>query len=62
MKRGKYQNRDGIPVTAWLPKAMVAAIDLAVHFEDSDRSKFVRNAIRERAERLGIKVVEKEAA
>lgn len=54
MKRGKYKNRNGVAITAWLPKAMVSAIDLAVHMEDSDRSKFIRNAVKDRALRLGV--------
>lgn len=58
MKRGKHSKRDGVPVTAWLPKDMVAAIDQAVHIEDTDRSKFVRKAIRERVSRLGIRLPE----
>lgn len=35
-------------VALWVPKAMLDAIDKAVQVEDSDRSKFIRQAIRQR--------------
>jgi metal-responsive CopG/Arc/MetJ family transcriptional regulator len=41
-----------------MPEDMVVAIDAAILQEDSDRSKFVRNAVRDRVKRLGIKVPE----
>jgi len=56
IKRGKYRKKDSILVVAWLPRSLVAAVDLAVHLEDTDRSKFIRASIKERAVKLGIKV------
>ena len=37
-------------------------IDAAVRIEDSDRSKFIRNAIREKLEKHGIRETEDSAA
>jgi metal-responsive CopG/Arc/MetJ family transcriptional regulator len=61
VKRGKYsgaRKRNALLVTAWVPRELVQAIDVVVALEDSDRSKFLRNAIRERAARYGIRIEE----
>ena len=38
----------------WLPRHLLAALDMGVEKEDSDRSKFVRKAIREKLHREGV--------
>ena len=38
-----------------VPRDMLPGIDTAVRLEDSDRSKFIRNAIREKLNKHGIK-------
>lgn len=58
MKRGAQTKETSEMVTCWVPEGMKAAIDLAVKIEDSDRSKFIRNAIRERVRRYGITTTE----
>lgn len=42
-------------VTLWMPKELVRALDLEVQRSDSDRSKLIRHAVREKLSRLGIK-------
>ena len=46
MKRGAIRKRDSELVALWVPKALVDAMDSAVNKEDSDRSKFIRRALR----------------
>ena len=41
-------------IGVWIPREMEAALDIAIRHEDSDRSKFVRKAIRERVLSLGL--------
>ena len=47
-------------VTLWLPKPMAAAVNEAIEIEDTDRSKFIRRAVRDKLRVLGIQT--KEAA
>lgn len=35
-------------LTVWMPKALMPFLDAGVRIEDSDRSKFIRSAIREK--------------
>ncbi len=58
MRRGKLTKREAKLIPVWMPEDMVVAIDVAILQEDSDRSKFVRNAVRDRMKRLGIKLPE----
>ena len=59
MKRGiKKTECQLIPV--WMPSTLVPTMDEAVAKEDSDRSKFIRNAVREKIRRAGIKVTARE--
>jgi hypothetical protein len=44
--RGAVKRSDSAMVTVWIPSALLQAIDTAVAEHDTDRSKFVRNAIR----------------
>lgn len=48
MKRGAVRTKSSELVALWVPRTLVSGLDLAVRAEDSDRSKFIRNAIRER--------------
>ena len=51
MKRGAIKKSDCKAVLIYFPLQVVAGIDLAVQMEDSDRSKFIRNAVREKLSR-----------
>ena len=51
MKRGALKTAHSEMISLWIPKALLAAIDAAVTDEDSDRSKFVRRAIRKHLSR-----------
>jgi len=52
MRRGAYQRSDCQFLGVWVPQEWVAAIDLVVRQEDTDRSKFVRRALQERIQQL----------
>ena len=54
MKRGSLKKKDSRQIALWVPDAMVPLIDQAAVLEDSDRSKFIRNAIREKLARHGL--------
>jgi metal-responsive CopG/Arc/MetJ family transcriptional regulator len=58
MKRGSVKKRDAQLIPVWMPRNVVLAIDEAVGREDSDRSKFVRNAVRDRINKFGVKIPE----
>lgn len=47
-KRGAIRTKDCVFVGAWLPVKMVAALDLAVVSRDSDRSKIIREALKDK--------------
>lgn len=51
MKRGTVTKRDSKAVLVYFPTEIIPLIDQAVEQQDSDRSKFIRNAVREK---LGI--------
>ncbi len=51
MKRGAINTAQAEFIGLWIPKEMVRMIDRGVKNEDSDRSKFVRAAIREKLKR-----------
>ncbi len=46
--RGAHKKADCSPVTIWVPKDWAALLERAVSQGDTDRSKFVRTAIREK--------------
>ena len=48
MKRGAGRNEDSVFVGAWLPMPLVHALDRAVADRDSDRSKLIREALKEK--------------
>lgn len=53
MKRGSITKDEAQLITLWVPKTLVPALDEGVRLEDSDRSKFIRAAIREKLQRAG---------
>ena len=48
MKRGLVTKSKAQPVAVWLPDALKAQLDLAVQSTDTDRSKLIRMALREK--------------
>jgi metal-responsive CopG/Arc/MetJ family transcriptional regulator len=54
MKRGNGKKLGGKLLTVWVPKTLLPGLDQGVKKEDSNRSKFIRNAIREKLARQGI--------
>jgi len=43
-------------LSVWVPETLLPRLDKGVKKEDSDRSKFIRNAIREKLSRHGTSV------
>jgi metal-responsive CopG/Arc/MetJ family transcriptional regulator len=54
VNRGSVKKDESKMLTVWVPKELFPLLDLGVRCEDSDRSKFVRNAIREKLSRINI--------
>lgn len=52
MNRGNVRKSDCTPVTVWVPNEIIPQIEKAIQIEDSDRSKFIRRAIRDRITKL----------
>ena len=48
MKRGSVTKSKAQPVAVWLPDALKAQLDRAVESTDTDRSKLIRMALREK--------------
>ena len=53
MKRGSGKKPKGKLLAVWVPGKLMPRLDQGARKEDSDRSKFVRNAIREKLARQG---------
>lgn len=51
MKRGAINTAQAEFIGLWVPKEMIRMIDRGVKIADSDRSKFVRAAIRDKLKR-----------
>jgi len=51
MKRGAVRTSESVFVGAWLPINLVNALDQAVSALDSDRSKIIRDALKEKVQR-----------
>ena len=51
MKRGAVTKKESEFIGLWVPKPLVVLIERGVQKQDSDRSKFVRAAIREKVQR-----------
>jgi metal-responsive CopG/Arc/MetJ family transcriptional regulator len=54
MKRGSGKKPKGKLLAVWVPGTLLTRLDEAARKEDSDRSKFVRKAIREKLARHGL--------
>lgn len=46
------------PVIVWIPNCVMPVLDSAVAYEDTDRSKFIRKAIRELLVKRGFTAAE----
>lgn len=53
MKRGSGKKPKGKLLAVWVPGKLMPRLDQGARMEDSDRSKFVRNAVREKLARHG---------
>lgn len=53
MRRGCVTKDESRLINVWVPIILIPAIDEAVRVTDTDRSKFIRAAVREKIERLG---------
>ena len=53
MKRGSGKKPKGKLLSVWVPEKLMPGLDQGAKKEDSDRSKFIRNAIREKLARHG---------
>ena len=51
MKRGSGKKPNGKLLAVWVPGKLMPCLDQGARKEDSDRSNFVRNAIREKLTR-----------
>ena len=58
MQRGTVTKTSSKLLTVWVPTALLPAIDRGVSKLDTDKSKFVRQAIREKLARAGIIIEE----
>ena len=54
--RGAVTKNESHMVTVWVPKPVVAAVNTAVRLRDTDRSKWIREAMREKAAREGVSI------
>jgi metal-responsive CopG/Arc/MetJ family transcriptional regulator len=61
MKRGSVNKANSELVALWVPLPLLNALDRAVTHEDSDRSKFIRRAVRNRVSEMGLTVNEEPA-
>jgi metal-responsive CopG/Arc/MetJ family transcriptional regulator len=50
MQRGAVRTSHSVLVAAWLPFPLVRALDDAVQQNDSDRSKIIRDALRDKVQ------------
>lgn len=48
MKRGAVQKNKSRAVIVWFPTELMRGMDVAVMSQDLDRSKFIRQAVREK--------------
>jgi metal-responsive CopG/Arc/MetJ family transcriptional regulator len=51
MKRGVIRKSESEFIGLWIPKPLVSLIDHGVRKLDTDRSKFIRQAVREKVSR-----------
>ncbi|GAA5137465.1 hypothetical protein GCM10023213_14210 [Prosthecobacter algae] len=61
-KRGAVPNNRSTRISIPIPKNWEKPINAAVAMKDTDRSKLVREALREKLEKMGMKLPKMEAA
>lgn len=54
MKRGSVKKSESKLLTVWAPIPLLDGLDQGVRMTDSDKSKFIRTAIREKLTKCGI--------
>jgi metal-responsive CopG/Arc/MetJ family transcriptional regulator len=54
MKRGAVWKKEARMITLWIPNVLLPVIDRAVVNHDTDRAKYIRQAIREKLIREGV--------
>jgi metal-responsive CopG/Arc/MetJ family transcriptional regulator len=59
MKRGAIRKRRAKFLGAWIPNELLALLDEAVEGGDTDRSKFVRRALKEKVAKTPASATEK---
>ena len=52
MKRMNTRRKDTVLINVWMPESLVRDIDHSAEHSDTDRSKYIRAAVRERLARL----------
>jgi len=58
MKRGAVKKSRSRLVPVWFPLTLLPFLDAAIHTLDTDRSKFIRTAVREKMARAGVRPFE----
>lgn len=53
-QRGGVHKSNSRPILVWFPKEIVDKLDKAVVAEDTDRSKFIRTAVRRHLEAAAV--------
>jgi hypothetical protein len=56
VKRGAVKKTESRLVPVRFPVAMLPQLDAAIHILDTDRSKFIRTAVREKMARAGFRL------
>lgn len=51
VKRGAARRKDCIFIGAWVPSTLAVVVDILIQEEDSDRSKYLRQALKEKIKR-----------
>ncbi|PTY02594.1 hypothetical protein DB346_08580 [Verrucomicrobia bacterium LW23] len=54
MKRGAMKKRNGHKINLWIPSVWKDIIDQQIDDQDTDLSKFVRGALKEKLQRQGV--------
>jgi metal-responsive CopG/Arc/MetJ family transcriptional regulator len=62
MKRGSIKKTESTLVNFYAPDPLLNEVEAAVVELDTDRSKFIRNAIREKLTKHGIRIPKEAAA
>lgn len=61
-KRGVVRTQTSTFVGLWIPAPLLKKLDGEIDQKDSDRSKFIRIAVREKLARAGVQIEEKASA